>query len=565
MNLMPMVLMNGFKFSCFHEMPEACQVGVESDQVDNPFSGEPSPLATCAAGLLQTRLLQSPPDHDFGLAGPGGLGKMMGVLVGRDEKKRLGYLAAFSGKLDGGTVLPGFVPPVFDTYEPGGIYKSEEEKINLINQEIQLLENDGEYLKVLQELFLLKQACEVEKQNMLDRHKKNKIRRKSMRQVLETQGVKPDDARLLALDHESARQHFEWKDLLKNHKKKVGEVESKASIFQQKIDDLKTRRKQLSAGLQDILFNQYNFYNARGNLKNLRQIFSTVQQNLIPSGAGECCAPKLFQYAYQHKITPLAIAEFWWGRSPASEVRVHGHFYPACRSKCYPILGHMLEGLLVQPLPAHHNPNLNQPLPVLYEDDVLIIVNKPAQFLSVPGKNIRDSVLTRWQEAYKDATGPLIVHRLDMSTSGIIMGAKTKEAHAFLQKQFENHTIKKRYVAILSGKPQEEKGFINLPLRVDLDDRPRQLVCFQHGKPASTYWKMISSQGQEARVYFFPVTGRTHQLRVHAAHKDGLGLPIKGDDLYGDPGDRLYLHAEQLEFIHPMTGKEIKIYCPAPF
>lgn len=557
--------MNGFPSSYFHELPEECLAWVDADKVDNPFSGVPSALAAFAAESLQTRLCQTPPDHDFGLISDGGLGKMMGILVGLDGKNRLGYLAAFSGKLDGGTMLPGFVPPVFDTFEPGGIYKSEEEKINRLNQEIESLENSQEYQNKLYHLSQVIQEGELEKQKMQSLHKQDKIHRKSKRIEIEAQGCEPGDFRLIALDKESARQHFEWKDLVKKYKLKVAEAEAAVEEWRQGIDALKMKRKQLSAGLQDILFDQYNFYDANGNLKNLRQIFSIDQQNLIPSGAGECCAPKLFQFAYQNKITPLAIAEFWWGRSPSSEIRIHGQYYPACRSKCHPILGHMLTGLSVKPLPPLQSPDLNQNLPVLYEDELLIIVNKPAQFLSVPGKTVRDSVMSRWQETYKNATGPLIVHRLDMSTSGIMLGAKTKEAHAFLQKQFENHTIKKRYVAILNGKLSQDKGFINLPLRVDLEDRPRQLVCYEHGKPASTYWKLIATQGNESRVHFFPVTGRTHQLRVHAAHKDGLGMPIRGDDLYGNPGERLFLHAEQLEFIHPATGKEIKIFCPAPF
>ena len=259
------------------------------------------------------------------------------------------------------------------------------------------------------------------------------------------------------------------------------------------------------------------------------------------------------------------MAEFWWGESPKSSIRKHGLFYPACYGKCQPILGHMLKGMKIDENPLLKNPAADKTIETIYEDDDLLLINKPAEFLSVPGKIIKDSVELRMQMQYPKSTGPLLVHRLDMSTSGIMLIAKTKKAHKYLQKQFINRNIKKRYVALLDGDLKYDKGEINLPLRLDIDDRPRQLVCEEHGKPARTKWKVIKRNQTTTKVYFYPITGRTHQLRVHAAHKNGLNSPILGDDLYGEKSNRLHLHAESIEFEHPTTKKRISFKCAAPF
>jgi tRNA pseudouridine32 synthase/23S rRNA pseudouridine746 synthase len=259
------------------------------------------------------------------------------------------------------------------------------------------------------------------------------------------------------------------------------------------------------------------------------------------------------------------MAEFWWGVSPNSEVRKHKNFYPSCQSRCKPILNHMLKGIEMDENLIHKNLSKNKELRIIFEDDDLIIVNKPPEFLSVPGKEITDSVYTRIKQKYPTATGPLIVHRLDMSTSGIIVLTKTKEANKIVQKQFIKRTVKKRYVALLSGKLTKKQGVIKLPLRLDLDDRPRQLVDFINGKKAETNWTVIAHNNNQTRIHFYPITGRTHQLRIHAAHKQGLNIPIRGDDLYGNKQDRLYLHAEFIEFVHPSSKKEISFTVPADF
>ena len=259
------------------------------------------------------------------------------------------------------------------------------------------------------------------------------------------------------------------------------------------------------------------------------------------------------------------MAEFWWGISPDSEVKVHKEFYPACRGKCEPILSHMLEGIELDVNPMSINPAEGKELPIIYEDEYLLLVNKPAEFLSVPGKTIDDSVQTRIQLKYPNATGPLLVHRLDMSTSGIILIAKQKDIHESLQKQFLKRTVEKRYMALLDGYVKSSDGEISLPLRVDLEDRPRQLVCYEHGKHALTTYEVLERKNGRTRIHFYPHTGRTHQLRVHAAHSKGLNAPIIGDDLYGQKADRLHLHAEYLSFWHPITKERMEINCPAPF
>jgi tRNA pseudouridine32 synthase/23S rRNA pseudouridine746 synthase len=343
-----------------------------------------------------------------------------------------------------------------------------------------------------------------------------------------------------------------WKEL-------ILALEAEKEKMEEPIIALKTKRRQMSAALQKGLFESYSFLNAKGQRKDLLELFSSEGGITPPSGAGECAAPKLLQFAYQHKLKPLALAEFWWGPSPPSEIRKHSYFYPSCRSKCLPILGHMLEGIPLGADSTKENPAEGKDLPIVFEDDHIIVVNKPAEFLSVPGKNITDSVYTRIAAKCPDATGPMIVHRLDMSTSGLMLLAKSKEVHRHLQSQFLKRRIKKTYVAVLDGEPNPGRREINLPLRVDLDHRPRQVVCYKYGKPSITHWEKVSVHNGCTRVHFYPITGRTHQLRVHAAHTLGLNTPILGDDLYGKRAERLYLHAASITFQHPISGNLITL------
>ena len=330
---------------------------------------------------------------------------------------------------------------------------------------------------------------------------------------------------------------------------------------QNDMNALKEERKQRSIALQQWIFRQFRLLNALGEEKDIEQIFEETAHRNPPAGTGECAAPKLLQYAYLKGLKPLAMAEFWWGNSPKGEIRHHGHYYPSCRHKCEPILNFMLQGLNVEPNPLLTSITDPSLLETIYEDEYLLVVNKPAGMLSVPGKTGQASVLSILQERYPDATGPILVHRLDMDTSGLLLAAKDKDTHAELQKQFEGRSVKKRYIALLDGIPQdkEPKGFIRLPLRPDFDNRPLQMVCFEYGKPAVTRYEILDTQNARTRIAYYPETGRTHQLRVHSAHPDGMNSPIVGDPLYGQPSDRMYLHAERLEFRHPHTGQIIRL------
>ena len=348
------------------------------------------------------------------------------------------------------------------------------------------------------------------------------------------------------------------------------EEEARISVINHKINSLnlndpsvvalKEERKNRSIALQQWIFQQFKMRNALGEEQDLNDIFAHYAHRNPPAGAGECAAPKLLQYAYLHGYQPLAMAEFWWGNSPKGEIRHHGHYYPSCRHKCEPILGFMLQGLSVEPNPLLTSVTDANLVTTIYEDDYIIVVNKPAGMLSVPGKTGQASVLSILQERYPDATGPLLVHRLDMDTSGLLMAAKDKDTHALLQQQFESRSVKKRYIALLDGIPQvAPKGFIRLPLRPDFDNRPLQMVDDEWGKPAVTRYEILGSTDTHTRVAFYPETGRTHQLRVHAAHPDGLNCPIVGDPLYGQAADFMHLHAESLEFRHPHTFQRIKL------
>lgn len=349
---------------------------------------------------------------------------------------------------------------------------------------------------------------------------------------------------------------------------------SSLQVDDAQVDALKRKRKQMSEELQLWLFRQYRMLNARGEEKDLVDIWRDyhrsprIQQKfpLPPGGSGDCCAPKLLQYAYQNHLRPVCMAEFWWQTEPVvsstvDEVRHHLHYYPACQGKCKPILSHMLQGLDVEPNPKETV--VKAPLETLYEDEVLVVVNKPSGMLSVPGKSDLPSVYSILRERYPDAEEPMMVHRLDMGTSGLLVVAKTQAAYHALQQQFYERTVDKRYVALLERMPAVPKGIIHLPLRPDPLNRPYQVVDQLHGKRAETAYEVLGTTGKGVRVALFPHTGRTHQLRVHCAHPDGLDAPIVGDELYGTTADRLYLHAASLTFTHPVSGQRLQFQTEA--
>ena len=520
-----------------------------------PFYYTPNPLCVWAAEEVQL-YLESRTDWHKELQ----KGKMFGVLVVRNPQGEIGFLAAFSGNLAGSNYHDYFVPPVYDLLNPDGYFKEEEERISAINREIAEAETDHS----LQELQDLLEKLKKEQKNLLkikeEAYKQEKEHRTLLRQSCEL-----TEEELEQLNRQS---QFEKAELKRWKQKCQQEVDALAEKIQDRLDDirkLKDERKSRSAALQQWIFQQFQMRNARGEIKDLCEIFSSTPQGIPPAGSGECAAPKLLQYAYLHGLHPIAMAEFWWGDSPKGEIRKHGYFYPSCKHKCEPILNFMMQGLEVEPNPLLAPKTEADSLETVYEDEYLLVVNKPSGMLSVPGKTDQVSVYSLMAERYPEATGPLVVHRLDMDTSGLLLIAKTKEVHASLQEQFEKQEVRKRYIALLSGKPKAAStGFIRLPLSPDYENRPLQKVDYEHGKPAITRYELLENTCP-TRIAFYPQTGRTHQLRVHAAHKDGLNTPIIGDPLYGQPAERLYLHAERLEFRHPVTNKIRRIQKAAPF
>lgn len=534
-----------------------------------PFYYTPHPLALRAAKevmhILENENITS---HNFGLeAGKekGAIGKMFGVLVVKNKNGAIGYLKAFSGKINDSNYLEGFVPPIFDMLAPEGFYRKGEEELNAMNRAIEKMEEDSSFLLLKKEWESLKIQAASEIFNFKIWLKAEKKKRATIRQELETNSPEDTATLLENLVKESMYQQYELKCLQREWKEKLETLENEIKAREEKILTQKNIRKNKSAALQNRLFEQYNFLNIHQEKINVRHIFEATPLQKPPAGAGECATPKLLQYAFQNQMQPLAMAEFWWGQSPVSEIRKHKEFYPACRGKCEPILGYMLQDIPMDKNPMLELQNLEQNISIIYEDEHLVVVNKPAEMLSVPGIHIQDSVLSFLQIKYPNATGPLLVHRLDMSTSGILLAAKTKEAHQNLQAQFIKKTVKKRYVALLDGVLRENAGTISLPLRVDLDNRPHQLVCYEYGKMAVTNWEVIERIENRTKVHFYPITGRTHQLRVHASHPLGLNIAIVGDDLYGNRSDRLYLHADFLEIKHPQSKQRISFHAPAPF
>lgn len=526
-----------------------------------PFYYEPHPLTQIAAAELQHYLeTQTELDHNFGLtADQQGLviGKMFGVLVVQDNNGKLGYLTAFSGKLAGTNNHPKFVPPVFDMLIENSFFLKEEEILNSINQQIKAIESDEHYsiLKSNFEQFTAQSVLEITafKKQLKSNKENRKKHREAQQPVLSEQEYTHFEADLIK---QSLSDKWELTVLSNRWKQLLEATQSEITLFENSIEALKKERKEKSAALQQQLFEQYAFLNQDGKEKSLQAIFSETVFGKPPAAAGECATPKLLQYAFLNGYKPIAMAEFWWGASPKSEIRKHRQFYPACTGKCKPILSHMLEGVPMDENPLLKNSGEGTTLTIFYEDDSLVVVNKPAELLSVPGIQIQDSVYTRLQAAFGNIE-PLIIHRLDMSTSGLLVVAKTKEAHKHIQRQFLKRTVIKRYTALLSKVIFGEEGEIKLPLRGDLDNRPSQLVCFEFGKKAHTRWKVIQRNETTTKVHFWPLTGRTHQLRMHAAHELGLNAPIVGDDLYGTASNRLHLHAAYLEFVHPRTKETL--------
>lgn len=578
-------------------------------QFTYPFCYDADPLAEAASLELQRYIA----DADL-MSTEKGCGKMFGVLVVEyeDEEGALqrGFLAAYSGLLGGRNDWPYFVPPVFDAQQPDGHFKRTEREISAINREIAAIEHDAEYLQSVAQHVQTKKRLQAEVDAFKAEVDAAKVRRDARRKSGEPLSEEEQA--------EMIRESQFMKAELRRRRKAMEQAESTLHIPHSTfLKSLQRKRKQMSDELQRWLFSAYRMLNAKGEERDLIDIFREYTHAMPPAGAGDCCAPKLLQYAYQHRLRPVCMAEFWWGESPASEIRHHLHYYPACRSKCLPILTHMLKGLDVAPNPLAKKRHTAEPR-VLYADEYIMVVDKPAGMLSVPGKaeSVRseasDSANISVEEYFANLQLPTnsqfttnskflkAAHRLDMDTSGLLVLARTEQAYVELQRQFASRETVKRYEAVLSGVPKHTTPHspfhiphssaqpsgcleaISLPLIADINDRPRQRVDMEHGKPALTLYNIVEVRAVDANtavayttkkvdkgrtlIHLYPKTGRTHQLRVHCAHPLGLACPILGDPLYGiERADRMYLHAAELTFRHPVTGEPMHFLSPSGF
>ena len=562
----------------FHSIDQALLSGIDfPERMNNPLDYQPHPLCIAVCKELQTYLSEREDWRE-----EIDKGKMFGVLIVENAQPasgapEIGYLAAYSGQIGGRSDWDDFVPAVFDYLQPDGYFKTHEAEISGINQSIRKLEANT-HMKEAKGLIL--QLQEERKHTIAayqEKIKKAKAKRDARR---EAGSLNPEE------EAEMVKESQFMKAELRRLKKSLSEktsLETEYEAYQADILSLKQLRKTLSDALQQWLFSQFRMQNHEGESKDLLEIFrdaalrdypqATIATSRIaalkmvpPAGSGECCEPKLLQYAYSLGYKPLQMAMFWWGESPKEEIRHHLHFYPACNGKCKPILQWMLPASTFEP--AAVDLSLYNKVETLYEDREIAVIHKPEGLLSVPGKDAaQPSVYALMRSKYPEASGPLIVHRLDMSTSGVMMIAKTEFAYHRLQKAFLNHQIQKKYVAIISGKDIPEKGIISLPLMPDYLDRPRQIVDHELGKEAITEYEVLEPvDDSHLRIALYPKTGRTHQLRVHCAHQEGLNAPILGDPLYGnEKAARLHLHAEEITFEHPLKGKKMTITRKADF
>ncbi len=522
----------------------------------------PHPLARAAAEALMAQLRTGfiAPGFPVSLLQRPEGGKMFGVLVVTDGQGRLGTMRAFSGQLGRDWLVEGFAPPLFDEAERGRVEPASDVAVKAMTARLAELSSDPVLAQARGELARFDAAWRQERAASKAEREARKAARHARRQ--QAQGDVPV---LMALDEESKRD-----DQARQREEAVGKAQrgplaARVEALLAEVKALEAERKRTSQAAMRALHDTYTLRSFSGQRAGLRSLFAPGEP---PWGAADCAAPKLFGAAQRLGLTPLALAEFWWGPPPPAGGRVEGAYFPACREKCGPVLPFLLDGLPVAPRQTVRPLVLGEgALTVRWEDARVVVVRKPPGMLSAPARDetVTDSALARLQARYPQATGPLLVHRLDLDTSGLLLAALDAEGFADLQRQFDARTVEKRYVAWLEGEVAADEGRIELPLRVDLDHRPRQVVDFVHGKPAVTTWRVLERRDGRTRVAFFPHTGRTHQLRVHAAHAQGLGVAIVGDRLYGQPGERLLLHAEWLRFRHPGTGAWVEVTDVAEF
>ncbi|WP_060981205.1 RluA family pseudouridine synthase [Vibrio splendidus] len=526
-----------------------------------------TPLPVCEFAMLQ--LQQSLVDCGVNENSQGNLYAVL--LVQNPVTQELGYLSAFSGlQLDPALVSQlnniHFVPPAFDSKQ----FQSQN-SANLAHQlqlangikKLQQSHNLDALLAELEELKIKSaQAIDTFQLAMAA----NKVQRNELREQANQEkalGNQESATNLLKqLGNQSSQEKRDLKALRIEWKKKIAERQSHVDLIESELKNRKQDHQAISEQLETQRLSHYRFINQAKQSKNLLELLDGKD---ALEGSGDCCLPKLLNFAFKHGFKPLALSEFWWGLPPTDVIRQHANLYPVCQSKSFEILEHQLSGIELEDNPLIVNPAVGKSFNIVYEDDEIVVVNKPEEFLSVPGKFIEDSVYTRIKALYPNATGPLIIHRLDMSTSGLLILALTAESNKHIQKQFIDRTVEKRYTALLDGEINGESGDISLPLRGDITDRPRQLVCHKHGRNAETHWQVVSTNNGKTKVHLYPKTGRTHQLRVHCASPLGLGVPIRGDDLYGYKRERLHLHAGYLKLIHPTTGEWMEFEVPSEF
>jgi tRNA pseudouridine32 synthase / 23S rRNA pseudouridine746 synthase len=533
------------------------------DAMPSPFDDTPPhPLAATAALELQRTLASgvvAPGIPTSVLHRPEG-GKMFGVLLVRDARGRVGTLKAFSGQLAGTWLLPGFVPPVFDPKARELVEPASDVAVKRLTAELEAFARSPELQRARQAKAEADAAVEAErtkaKAEALERHEARRRARAAL--------LPQDDAGRQSLSDESHRDDRLRRTRRDGWRRAQEAAAAPLARLERKLKAIERLRRLVSQEAMRRIHDTYLLTSASGKTATPRQLFAPGEP---PWGAGDCAAPKLIAFALASRLTPLALAEFWWGPPPPSGARVEGMFFPACREKCGPILPFLLDGVAVAPRRTWRPRRLSQDeLTIIHADERLVVVEKPPGLLSVPARDeeVRDSVQARLVLRFPRAERALLVHRLDLDTSGLLVAALDLDTYRFLQAQFSGREVHKGYVAWVEGSPTGDEGEITLPLRVDLEQRPRQVVDFVHGRKAVTLWRVLERRGQRTRLALFPRTGRTHQLRVHAAHQDGLGAPIVGDRLYGTPGPRLLLHAEALEFRHP-DGRPLTFRSPAPF
>ncbi len=494
---------------------------------------------------------------------------MLGVLIAEDDKGERHTLYAFSGQLgDGGFDFPGFVGPVFDYLQPTGYFKTHEADISCQNTEVALFEKETiatlriEYEKAMEkadaEIAGYKEKCRL-----------SKLERNSRRE-----SGNPEAAELAEMIRQSQFEKAELHRLKKRAAAALAPIASRLKEAETHLDEMKEKRRADSEALQKWLFDNFRVLNARGEMRSLSEIFAETSLRIPPSGAGECCAPKLLQAAYLQGLQPVVMAEYWYGAPKGGEVRMHGHHYPACRGKCLPVLRWMLQGLkITPPLDAEFSQSIDHIPEIIYENQWFCVVNKPSGMLSVPGKGKAISVQQWLKEKYGAEREVKVAHRLDQDTSGLLIATFGQLPFKLIQRLFATRRVKKTYIAELEGNFESlgipQHGRIDLPLSPDWLDRPRQRVDLEEGKEAVTEYEFLRTSEGRSRIEFHPLTGRTHQLRVHAASEQGLGMPIAGDRLYGKAGcssaPRLLLHAQRIEFTFPIDRQHYCFETTVPF